>query len=177
MEKILIDKIGTKFREGNFTDCLKLSEALLKTNKDEFDALCYKGTCLSKLGRHKEAINIITECISIRDNLFFLWSARGDSYYELGEYEDAADDYKKSLELEENGSVMDTCARALFRIGEVDEALILIKKAIDIGKSSEPVIVMITMLNKIGLTGEAFKVGTLGAGAFPEDKRFDNYRN
>lgn len=143
--------------------------------------MAYKGACLSRLDRHEEAIPVLTRCINIseqlsEDNGLFLY--RGDSYYGTKQYDEAVDDYKRAIEAEpDNGAAMDMCARSLFRAGEYGEALSMIKKAVEIRKSPEPFLVMSSMQMRLGMKQEEFKTMVRGASIFPEDKRFDDYRN
>lgn len=75
---------------------------------------------------------------------------RGDAYEELKDYRKAFDDYWRSIQLEpNNGAVLDKMARILFNFGNENSAFEYIKKAVDIGDSPEPLLVMMAMLNKL----------------------------
>lgn len=103
----LAEKMQKAFEEGKYEECLKSSEEILQINEEDFNALSYKGTCLEKLGRQLEAIGILSQCLSVRNDLFFIWSSRGDCFYTLKKYAEAAEDHKKALDLDpNNGSLM-----------------------------------------------------------------------
>ncbi len=168
-----METLQTLFTNGTYDKCFELAIKTLENNPEDFDALCYKGTCLAKLGRHVEAIDVLTGCISLKDDLFFLWVTRGDSFYELKDFSRAFSDYWVSLQHEAtNGAVMDKCARALFLLGDEKFALDYIQRAIKVGESPEPVLVMINMLDRMKFPSYALSVARMGASKFPTEKRF-----
>ncbi len=100
---------------------------------------------------------------------FYVWVLRGDAFYELQEYGNAFSDYWISLQIEpENGAVLDKIARTLFRLGNEDKALDYIQKAVEIGNSPEPILVMMTMLNSMGAYGFLETLSKMGIQKFPE---------
>ena len=150
----------------------------LDDNKNNLITLVQRARAKFEQNDYFYSIDLLSICIKERPDFYTCWVFRADSYYALHDYESAANDYKKSIELEPtNGAAYDSCVRSLFRIGEVKEALKMIKIAVEIGKSPEPIIVMGHMLMSLGLKHEEFKTMSLGASMFPEDKRFDDYRN
>jgi tetratricopeptide (TPR) repeat protein len=167
------ERVSQSFRDEKYEQCLVFTEKMLKLDKNNFNALCYKATCLEKLGSYKKAIKIIDHCLETNDDLFHLWVTRGDCHYGLEEWRKAFNDYFTALPLdEENGAVMDKCARCLFRLGDANYALHFIQQAINTSESPEPVLVMIAMLNSLGLTDYAQQVVRVGVKTFPDDDRF-----
>lgn len=169
----ILENVKSSFESGQYKECLIFVDKLLEVDKNNFNALCYRGTCLAKLGYYSEAINILTKCIIQNNNLFFLYVTRGDCYYETKDLNRALSDYWISLQMEQNGSVMDKCARTLFLLGNTEYAMEYIQKAIMFaGKESpEPTLIMIAMLNKIGLSEYALKVVKIGINMFPNEER------
>lgn len=168
-EKEMLQSFGS----GKYEHCLYIADKILQLDPTHFNARCYKGTSLEKVGHYRKALKIINQCLKEHHDLFFLWVTRGDCHYGLEEWENAFNDYFTALPLDENnGAIMDKCARCLFRLGDANYALHFIQQATNKAESPEPFIVMITMLNRIGLTDYAQQVVYIGANTFPDDDRF-----
>lgn len=172
-----MESIIEAYQEERYTDCLNLADAVIFEDSSNFDALSYKATSLLKLNRYKEAVDIFNKCIVLDNTRFFIWVLRGDAFYDSGDYERAFSDYWISLQLEpDNGAVVDKMSRALFRLGDEEKALIYIEKAVNLGESPEPIMVMLVMLNKMGAYGFLHRLYDLGIKKFPDEKeRLDKY--
>lgn len=172
-----IEKIRDAYKQQRYSDCLVMAGDVLKIERGNINALSYKASSLLHLGLFQEAVNNFSDCLSLDNNLFHLWVLRGDAFYEMKEYEKAFSDYWISLQIEpNNGAVMDKIARTLFLIGDKNRALEYIEKAINIAESPEPLLIMITMLKKMGLHSFLHQYYDLGIARFPEEKvRFDKF--
>ena len=174
-----LEKIRKEYENENYSDCLLFSDNLLKTNRDHFEALSYKASSQMHLGLYGEAVNTFSKCLSKDATKFYIWVLRGDAYEKMGEARKAFDDYWHSLQLEpNNGAVLDKMARILFNLGNENGALGYIKKAIEIGESPEPMLVMMAMLNKMGMYGFLHELYDVGIKKFPEKiDDFNRYRS
>lgn len=168
------ETVESLYSSGEYEKCLILAENKLANNPSDFNALCYKGACLAKNAQYADAIAVLSKCVSVRDDLFFLWVLRGDCHYELKEFSKSFSDYWISVQLDpKNGAAVDKCARSLFLLGDENYALDFIQRAIKIGDSPEPVLVMVHMLRIIGRLNSAFAITRMGADKFPKDERFE----
>ena len=168
----LTEEMQSLFSDGKFSESLERSEKILSYEPDDFSAMSYQATCLTKIGRHEESILIFDKCLSINKETFYLWSTRGDCYYEIGKYDRAFSDYWMAIQIEPAGAVLDKCARSLFRMGNHKYAIEMITKAITQAESPEPYIVMEEMLKRMDNQDHAKVIKNLGAEKFPTDPRF-----
>jgi tetratricopeptide (TPR) repeat protein len=164
-------KIIELYQLGRYQECLFLSEKILEIDANNFDVLAHTASSYSHLGEYKKAIVFFSKCLVIDSEKFYIWVLRGDAFYELQKYNNAFSDYWISLQFEpENGAVLDKIARTLFRLGDENKALEYIQKAIQIGNSPEPILVMMVMLNKLGAYGFIEPISKVGIEKFPERK-------
>lgn len=170
-----LTRYQTAYGSGNYKKSLDYSYYALMRDEKDYNALAYFAASLAKLGFHENAIKVYTLCFAIRDNDYLIWLLRGDCFYEIGAYEYAIRDYKKSLLLEPGYAVEDRLARALFRAGYHDEAIYVMRHVVEKGESPEPICVFIMMLNEMGRNGEAYNTLLLGKKLFPLREKFTYY--
>lgn len=171
-----MDEVISAYKDGNYVLCLRLAELLLSNNSDNFDVLSYKATCLLKLNQIHEAIATFKKCLKINSRAFHIWVFLGDCYYEIAEYESAADNYKKSLDIEpDNFAALDKLARSLFRLNEIDNAIELMRLVVKKNESVEPHLILMTMYHRSGNIVEALKIAVEGMRKYPEEQRFSKY--
>lgn len=168
----LVKEMQSLFSDQKFSESLEVAEKILSFDPEDFNAMSYQATCLTKVGRYDEAITIFNKCLSINNDAFYLWSTRGDCFYELGDYNRAFSDYWMAIQIEPAGAVLDKCARSLFRIGNHKYAIDTISKAIAQAESPEPFLVMEEMLKRIENFDQAKMIRELGSQRFPSDSRF-----
>lgn len=175
----MMEKIKELYNQEKYSECISMADDVLKNQDNDIDALSYKAGSLSHLGNYNEAVEVFSKCIELDKNRFYLWVLRGDAYEELKDYRKAFDDYWRSIQLEpNNGAVLDKMARILFNFGNENSALEYIKKAVDVGNSPEPLLVMMAMLNKMGMYGFLHELYEVGIAKFPEQKeQFERYRS
>jgi len=94
------------YKDERFNDCLLIANNLLKEDKNNLQVLSYKAGALKNLGRYKEAIDALNECITLNRDSWYLWVFRGDCYYELGDLEKACSDYWFSLQFEPQNGIL-----------------------------------------------------------------------
>lgn len=174
----LAKRIIGLYGEGAYEQCLECCEKILVDYPYDLNTLEYKGVCLTKLERYNEAIEALSRGISAVDDKYSAYVFRGDAYFKLGEFESAAEDYRKSLELEPtNGGAMSSYAQSVYLSGNKAEGIALMKKVVAMKEDPNPVLILEIMLNSVGSKEEARLVGMFESANFPDDKRFDKHRN
>lgn len=155
-----LEKLIELYQKGDYDNCFLACEQLLLSDPDNFDILSYYGSCLLKRKLFDEAIKIFNKSLS-QQKLFFLYTFRGDCYYGLEKYDLAANDYKKSIQLNPNvGATWDNAARAYYKLGDINEAYRCINKAIELseGEEYDPLTIKAIFLKLEGRTAESFKL-------------------
>lgn len=165
----------SKYDNGNFLECITLIDEYLKENINDFEAYAYKGSCLMKNKLYAEAIENFTTSISIDGTKWYVWTFRGDCYFDIGDYENALIDFKIASNLNhDEGSIPDRCGRALFLMGRADEGIEYMYKSIQIADTPEPALVLMHMLKTLKMNSFIKRVYDEGVEKFPQEKeRFD----
>lgn len=127
----IFNKLKEKYQAGLIDECIELCLEVLATDSNHFFTLCYYGRCLYQKGEYEKSIEYLTRCLNEENGYFFLWQFRGDSYWKLNDYQNALNDYLKSIELDSsNGASYDNAAMCYSLMGEHDKAHEFIDKAI-----------------------------------------------
>ncbi len=171
-----IDEVVKLYQKESFELCLQRVEKILRLEKNNYDALSYKGACLKNLHFYHDAIKTFNQCIKLRDNDSFIWVFKGDCHFKLEDYEQAIHDYYRALIIDPtNTAVEDQVGRAMFLLGNIEESILIMKHVIKKGDSPEPLLVLLTMLNTSGRDVEALEIACLGEELFPDEKRFSKF--
>lgn len=171
-----MDEVIKLYRKESYVLCLHKVNLILLTDRNNYEALSYKGACLKNLNSFHEAIRIFNQCLEITEKDSHIWVFRGDCYFKLKNYQKAIQDYYQALIIDPtNTAVEDKVARGMYFLGNIEEAILIMKHAIKKGDSPEPLLVLIAMLNKNGREVEAIKIACLGEKLFPEETRFSKF--
>ncbi len=129
-------------RQGAWAETARLAEAVLRREPGQAHARWLRGAALGKLGRADEAIADLEACLEAPGNtLRGLSGAIHDSLAELllqqGQAEPALDHARQALELEPGkAQSLELLARALFAMGQADEAELAIRDSVERAPSS-----------------------------------------
>lgn len=160
--------LGDMYVPGEYKVCLKEAQRRLKQDGTDEVAECYRGACLSKLGKHEEALDVLTSCIARNAEWSFLWVVRGDALCELDRHDDAVSDYWQGLQRDpENASLMTRLGQAFCIAGHYELGEEHLRKAVAARESPEPVLALIFVMIQRGRDADAQTLYTEGIEVFP----------
>jgi tetratricopeptide (TPR) repeat protein len=84
-------------KAGKSLESLKLFDAVLAEDRNDVDALIYRGVSLRKLGRYEEAISSYDRAISINPDDHQAIHNKGCAYFKWGKYVESIDCYNQSI--------------------------------------------------------------------------------
>jgi len=154
-EQELLKKI-----RGNYTDiylipewrheCIKLCKEILSTNKNQYLTLYIYGICLCLNGRatastsdYEEAMNCASKLLNEWRSDFYdlILKLRADSFYGMGNYKDALQDYMQLISLdnpdEPYHQIIANMADSYYHLGDIKNANLYIDEAIRMSENSE----------------------------------------
>jgi tetratricopeptide (TPR) repeat protein len=94
----LLDDGNKKYLKGDYKGAIKAFTKLLKTDKQNIQALINRGLAYLDLWKYNEAINDFSTVISIDEKNTDAYRNRALAYYSLNKERLALDDYKKATE-------------------------------------------------------------------------------
>lgn len=125
-----------KTRGGDWEGAIKLYRQALQADKNYGRAFSNLGYALNRLGRHDEAISVLTEGIKVTKDsniLHRLYDARGFARSNLKRFAEAIDDFTHALDLNmRNPRVYYHRAESAAQLGEVEEAYKDVFTALDL---------------------------------------------
>jgi tetratricopeptide (TPR) repeat protein len=107
----------------DYDDALRHDEHVLAVLPDQIDALLRKGRALSRLTRHAEAVDVLTQMIAAGSwllNQAYYWRAL--NHFELGNLTAAESDVREAERLEVNPQVLALKGFIAFKKNELDRA-------------------------------------------------------
>ena len=134
-----IDELNRKVRNADsiIKQGAKIIDIQSLLKEIECETLAMKkndeGVALGKKEKYQESINKFNESIDIKNDCFFTYSNRGNSYLKLGRYQEAINDYNKAIELNPKAAMSYIgrgCTYAAW--GKYEEALTDFSKAIEL---------------------------------------------
>lgn len=87
------------FKEKRFNDCFRKCLHIIKTEPENCSALLYLGSISHERKEYKTAIRYFKKITQIIPIFFYPWNCMGESYVELGQYEDAYNAYLEVVRL------------------------------------------------------------------------------
>ena len=119
-----------------FEDAVKDYDYIIKMSKSaadkaSVDVYIDKGFCLSRLGKHYEAINAYNNALEKNPDNAIAYNYRGWSYFQLNENDKALTDYRKALQIFPGlGTTISNLGLLKYYMGEKDSATYYLNKAI-----------------------------------------------
>ncbi|MBT28924.1 MAG: hypothetical protein CMO01_04610 [Thalassobius sp.] len=108
-----------------------LAAAASKSEVSSVGIYIDKGFCLSRLGKHQQAIDAYNKALEVSPDNAIAYNYRGWSYFQLNDHEKALDDYRKALKLFPGlGTTISNLGLLKYYMGEKDSATYYLKKAI-----------------------------------------------
>jgi tetratricopeptide (TPR) repeat protein len=168
----LVDIENEYVVEQDYPGTVILANIFIEETPDSATAWLYKGAAERKLKLYQDAIKSFTASLSFDESNWLPWNFRGDSYYEIEEYERAFSDFWHALQIEPGeGAVMDRCARSLYRMGRHKYALELIDDTIKLKENVTPYFIKSHMLKMLGRDDEAAETLNEARRVFPESEQ------
>ena len=166
------DYVKFLYENGRYDECIKWCEPFLFDDIKNTHFLNYLAVSLMKLEYHFLALEYLEKLVSMDNKFSFNIIFIGDIYYNLGKYKLALKEYQRYLEIEPNSpSVVDKCARCLFRMNKIKKAFEYIDKAIEMDSSApEPILVKAHFLRLTGKKDEAYSLFAEVKKKFPDDQ-------
>ena len=130
-----------KVDKGNFEDAIKIIDNLISKSPDSLGYVFYRAVVHTYMGKKKETIEDYTMCIDKNYEKYNCLFYRALIKSSLNDREGAIKDYNEIIENEKNigehvqflmGTVYNNKGYCLFELGNIDEALKLVNKAIQL---------------------------------------------
>jgi len=126
-------KEGDKFRkQRKWRDAVKAYSEAIELDKDDFRSFERRGRCSFELGDYHQVILDLTRAAEIQPNRYLLYDLRGRAYALIGDKSAVAADFTKAIELHPGHNVYLHKALAFSQMGEYDQAITDLNKAIEI---------------------------------------------
>jgi tetratricopeptide (TPR) repeat protein len=128
--------------DGRFAEAQSLYQRILKIQPDNLVILNNAAWILcEEQGKHQQALELSQQGLKIAPDYVDLIDTRGVAYYRLGEFDKAVQDFKKCIELYPSRAPAAAAsrfhlARALIKLGQKEEALAILKKAVELNADS-----------------------------------------
>lgn len=164
------------FDQGNYDACLRLCEQRLLEGDDRAGYFMQLlAMSLMKKGHYFMALEYFERLVVERKRMYYNLVFIGDILYELERYDHAHEAYLAFLQTESNApSVMEKCARCLFRMERMDEAFACIENAIALDpEAPEPLLTKAQLLRLSGKEHEAYALFAHIKRNFPESRHAD----
>ena len=111
-------------RDGKLIEAKAAYEKIFNLNPDKFEVLHLLGTLEAQLGNFSRAIDLLEQATLKKSNVWDTFFNLGNAYMEIGDYQKATLNYKRSLKLKPNNDVVHNClGKALHHAKNFKEAL------------------------------------------------------
>ncbi len=121
----------TKYR--NYQKAVEFFNRCVSYSQDDAEAFFLKGTALSKLGKHGDAVIAYDEAIRINSKYSLAWKNKGSSLCDLNKFEDAIKCYEEAIEINPNDATAWTYkGHALYNLFKYNDAILAFDEAIKI---------------------------------------------
>lgn len=121
----LYNNANKAMKTGNYEGALKDYNEALKTSSD-YRIFYQKGVTLKKLRKYDEAAETFKKCVEVKPDFAIGYNGLGGTYFASGNYEKAAEAYKKFAELSTKKAHVDKAneyiSRAYTKLGEAAKA-------------------------------------------------------
>ena len=125
-------------KEGRLTEAKSIYEKIFSSDPNKFEVLHLLGTLEAQLGFFDRAIDLLEQATMKSPHLWDSFFNLGNAYMENSNYEMAVLNYKKSLELKNNNSVVqNSLGRALHQAKHFKEALNYYESAIKLNSKND----------------------------------------
>jgi len=121
------------FRNGNFEAATSVLESLVRKDPGNFEALIFLASCYSFQERYDEAVKCHEAAVEADPSDAQRWHNLASDLLNLGDLERAEKAMKEAIKLDgKRGFSHYGLARIFARKGDHDEALLMLKKAVDL---------------------------------------------
>ncbi len=125
-------KLANEFYETNqFRKTIAYADFVLKEDPNNINMIKAKTNSLALFKEYDLVIEILTDFIEKGFNDSEIMNNLGTCYQEMGLYEDSTEQFKKSLDKEENSLVRDNLGESLIRLGKIEEGIQQIQIAVE----------------------------------------------
>jgi len=124
-------------RLGNYSEALEIYNGTIEIAPYYVKAWAGKGSSLENLNRSNESLDFFNMSLEMDPGYAIAWNERAWLRYKRGEYQDALEDANTGIKLLERAlsSTLDTKGMALLGLGEYNESMECINRAIGLEPS------------------------------------------
>lgn len=119
----VLENAAQAIRDGRPDRATEILQAALQVDPTNRDCLAALANVLRTSGRRKEAFSIYNRLIALGDVSAATWNTVGEALVSGREYAQAVGFFRESLSVEENAGARHNLGQALFKLGEIDEAV------------------------------------------------------
>jgi len=116
---------------NQFRKTIAYADFVLKEEPNNINMIKAKTNCLVLFNQHDLVIEILIDLVDRGFNDHEIMNNLGTCYQQIGRYEDSVEQFKKSLEKEENSFVRDNLGESLINLGKIEEGIQQIQIAVD----------------------------------------------
>ena len=133
-----LDKVIFYLNNNKLNEAQRLLNQILEKNAADFNALQFLAIVYAKKREFKTAIECFNKALKIHPNSASTYHNRGNTFREIGEFDQAIVDIKKALKIKEESSFYNTLGCIYFETNNIEDAKINFNTSIKLNnKNSE----------------------------------------
>ena len=135
-----LDKVIFYLNNNKLNEAQRLLNQILEKNAADFNALQFLAIVYAKKREFKTAIEYFNKALKIHPNSASTYHNRGNTFREIGEFDQAIVDIKKALKIKEESSFYNTLGCIYFETNNIEDAKINFNTSIKLNnKNSEAI--------------------------------------